>query len=71
MSHNNILNQHIIICMDAIYVYRVCTMHTGNASSYTLSVFDFPPGDYNVTITATDINGQTVTEVVSLFLSGK
>ena len=43
----------------------------GNASSFTLSVDDFPPGDYNFTIDATDVFGQTATAVVELFLSGK
>ena len=42
----------------------------GNASSFELTVEEYPPGDYNLTITATDIFGQTVTEVVELFLSG-
>lgn len=45
-------------------------MCIGNVSSFVLSVEDFPPGDYNLTIMASDIFGQTVTEIVSLFLSG-
>ncbi len=42
----------------------------GNASSFTLSVEQYPPGDYNFTIDATDVFGQTATVVVELFLSG-
>ena len=45
-------------------------LNTGDANSIELSVQDYPPGDYNLTIAATDIFGQSVTEVVSLFLSG-
>ena len=47
------------------------TIHVvGNASSFILSVEDYPPGDYNLTITATDVFGQTVIEAVELFLPG-
>ena len=44
--------------------------YVGNVSSFTLSVGDYPPGDYNLTIAATDVFGNSVTEVVPLFLSG-
>ena len=40
-------------------------------ASLTLSVNDYPPGAYNLTIAAEDVFGQSVSEIVSLFLSGK
>ena len=43
----------------------------GDAELFTLSVRDYPPGDYNFTINATDIYGQSVIEVVQFFLSGE
>jgi hypothetical protein len=49
-------------------ILRYCNI--GNASSFTLSVEQFPPGDYNFTIDARDVFGQTATVVVELFLSG-
>ena len=42
----------------------------GNASSFILSVTDYVPGTYNITIDATDMYGQTTTEVIPVFLSG-
>ena len=42
----------------------------GNITSVTISVQDYPPGDYNLTITATDIFNQTVNQDVSFVLSG-
>ena len=42
----------------------------GNASSVVFSVGDYLPGDYNLTIDATDVFGQSTTVVVPLFLSG-
>ena len=35
-----------------------------------ISVQDYPPGEYNLTIMATDIFGQSVDERVSLILAG-
>lgn len=43
----------------------------GNASSFTLTVNDYAPGEYNFTVDATDVYGQTATVIVPLFLSGK
>ena len=43
---------------------------TGNVSSVAISVQDYPPGEYNLTIMATDIFGQSVDERVSLILAG-
>lgn len=45
--------------------------NTGNAASFVISVNDYPPGDYNLTIEAEDIFDQSVSEVVSIFLPGK
>ena len=45
-------------------------MCAGNVSSVLISVQDYPPGEYNLTIMATDIFGQSVAEDVSLILAG-
>ena len=42
----------------------------GDATSVIISVQDYPPGDYNLTIIATDTLNQTVDERVPLFLAG-
>lgn len=44
---------------------------TGNAASFVISIDDYPPGDYNLTIEAEDVFEQNVSEVLSIFLSGK
>ena len=54
----------------AIRLYNCDDLLLGNASSFTLSINDFPPGEYNFTIDATDVFEQSVTEVVQIFLSG-
>lgn len=46
------------------------TMFAGNVSSFSLSVVDYLPGTYNITIDAVDIYGQSVTVNVPLFLPG-
>ena len=43
----------------------------GNATSIVLSVEDYSPGDYNLSIVATDVFGQSVTTVIEVFLSGE
>ena len=43
----------------------------GSATSVALSVEDYAPGDYNLSIVATDVFGQTITTVVEVFLSGE
>ena len=45
-------------------------VYTGNVSSVSISVRDYPPGDYNLTIMATDVFGQSVDEVVPFLLPG-
>ena len=42
----------------------------GDVTFVAISVQDYPPGDYNLTIIATDIFNQTVNEDVSFVLSG-
>jgi hypothetical protein len=45
---------------------------TGNAAeSFVISVNDYPPGEYNLTIEAEDIFDQEASEAVTIFLSGK
>ena len=39
--------------------------------TFTLSLRDFAPGDYTVTINATDVYGQTVNKTVSITLFSK
>ena len=46
-------------------------MYTGNAASLVISVNDYPPGEYNLTIEAVDIFDQTASEVFTIFLPGK
>ena len=36
-----------------------------------LSVEDYPPGVYNLTIEARDFFGQAVTEVIAVYMSGQ
>ena len=36
-----------------------------------LSINDYPPGVYNLTVVAMDIFGQSVQDVVTLFLPGE
>ena len=36
-----------------------------------LSVVDYPPGEYNLTIEARDFTGQSVTEVLAIYVSGQ
>ena len=45
-------------------------MNAGNITFVAISVQDYPPGEYNLTIMATDIFGQSVDEDVSLLLPG-
>ena len=82
ISRSNIMYKTILLrrCLikvfnsDTINLYSMTLHHccnTGNASSFTLSVANFPPGDYNVTVDAVDIFGQFASAVVELFLSGK
>lgn len=43
----------------------------GNVSEIKIDVQDFPPGDYNLTVTVRDESGQTSTEELeSLLLTG-
>lgn len=43
----------------------------GNASNTQINAEDFPPGDYNLTITGNDTNGRSYREDVNdLVLSG-
>ena len=44
---------------------------TGIAASLVISINDYPPGEYNLTIEAVDIFEQSVSEVISIFLPGK
>ena len=62
-----------VIIFYLIYNFPRCFIFviSGNASSFTLTVADFPPGDYNFTIDAVDVFGQAATVVVELFLAGK
>ena len=48
-----------------------CCMCIGNAASLVLSVEDYPPGDYNLTIEAVDIFGQIESLFYSFFLPGE
>ncbi len=44
----------------------------GNAAeSFVISIDDYPPGEYNLTIEAEDIFDQEASEAVTIFLSGK
>ncbi len=44
----------------------------GDASGIVLTVQDFPPGDFILTVTARDVSGQTATQVVEpILLSGQ
>ena len=43
----------------------------GNVESIMLSVEDYLPGDYNLTIEARDSFGRSITEVVTVFISGE
>ena len=44
---------------------------SGDASDVVLDVEDYPPGDYNLTVTVGDVNGVTTSEVVeSLSITG-
>lgn len=51
-------------------------MHTlscpivGNISSVAISINNYPPGDYNLTIMATDVFNQSIDVVVPFFLPG-
>ena len=52
-----------------LFIYIIST---GNASNIVIGVGDYPPGNYNLTVTVQDENGQTVTTVVESFsLSGQ
>lgn len=43
----------------------------GNSTNVEISVEDFPPADYSLTITVSDVNGQTASDVLdNLRLSG-
>ena len=43
----------------------------GNSSNTQINAEDFPPGDYNLTITGSDINGRFYREILNdLMLSG-
>ena len=44
--------------------------NVGNNSEVTLSVTDYPPGDYNITFNYTDIYGQTAHVLERASLSG-
>ena len=46
-------------------------MITGSATSLMLSVEDYPPGDYNLTIEVFDVFGQNADLFLSFFLPGK
>ena len=44
---------------------------TGNSSNVEISVEDFLPGNYSLTVSVTDANGNTASQVVEdLLLSG-
>ena len=45
-------------------------LHTGDVGAFDLSVIDYEPGNYNITIIAMDVFNQSVTIVESFFLSG-
>ena len=62
-----ILDRFIQLRWQSCYPYA---MFAGDVSSFSLSVVDYPPGVYNLTIDAVDIYGQSVTVVANLFLSG-
>ena len=52
-----------------LFIYIIST---GNASDIVIGVGDYPPGNYNLTVTVRDENGQTATTVVESFsLSGQ
>ena len=42
----------------------------GSAASLLLTIEDYPPGDYNLTIEATDIYGQSAEFLLTFFLPG-
>ena len=42
----------------------------GNATSVELSIEEYPPGDYNFTVTVTDVFNQSVTVDILLSISG-
>ena len=43
----------------------------GNAASFMISIGEYPPGEYNLTIDAVDIFDQIASEVLTIFLPGK
>ena len=51
--------------------YWHCCMCIGNAASLVLSVEDYPPGDYNLTIEVVDVFGQIQFLSYSFFLPGE
>ena len=46
-------------------------MCIGNAASLMLSVEDYPPGDYNLTVEVVDVFGQIQVLSYSFFLPGE
>ena len=60
---------HNFFCVSVLTdVY--CLYVLGDITSVSISVQDYPPGSYNLTIIATDIFNQTVDEGVSFVLAG-
>ena len=51
--------------------YWYCCICIGNAASLMLSVEDYPPGDYNLTIEVIDVFGQIQVRSYSFFLPGE
>ena len=53
------------------YKYWYCCMCIGNVASLMLSVEDYPPGNYNLTIEVVDVFGQIQVRSYSFFLPGE
>ena len=57
-----------VLCMPHI---NVClSLHAGDLAGISLTSSTYTPGDYVLTITATDVEEQTTTEVLNITISG-
>ena len=69
-------HSHVSWVMD--YTLYTCMLYScvhiiyipGNASGIVLTVFDFPPGDYILTIEVRDVDGNTRVVTTPINLSG-